>query len=70
MKGTIVKIDNNTGVVSLDKDKGFLDKNKIEKVPLILKKFEILGFIFIFLFIKGVLKITRKNKKLLGIQGD
>lgn len=70
VKGTIVKIDNNTGVVSLDKDKGFLDKNKIKKVPLILKKFEILGFIFIFLFIKGVLKITRKNKKLLGIQGD
>ncbi|MGL5054495.1 MAG: hypothetical protein ACRC54_02255 [Fusobacteriaceae bacterium] len=73
VKGTIVKINNinsNIEVISLDKDKGFLDKTKIEKVPGAIKKIGILFFIFSYLFIKGIFYITRKNKKLLGIQGD
>lgn len=77
VKGVIVKIDNNNinnnsnlEVITLDKDKGFLEKNKIEKVPEARKRIAILCFIFSYLFIKGILKITRKNKKLLGRQGD
>lgn len=64
------EVNNNIDVISLDKDKGFLDKTKIEKVHEAIKKIGILCFIFSYLFIKGILKITRKNKKLLGIQGD
>lgn len=66
VKGVIVKIDNinnnsNLDVITLDKDKGFLEKNKIGKVPEAKKRIAILCFIFSYLFIKGILKITRKK---------